>query len=223
MSEKSFPNIEFSRLRQLVVIDLPEKLDEVTYVANATNFRRALLSQHGKDDLNVRKLIQENEDTRLTFCGHSRFLFNDLRYIFPRSESRGSNQYKRDVKFLAREMIRRGFVSFSSPPHSQTLLSTTVLMLTKHRPSPPPSKRTSPTISASPSTNPRASTRYPSASFRQNHRTPRPGCAASPTPSTAPSSAPPKAISNPTRTSNSPMPTMADPVTSKKELNRQLP
>ncbi|KAK3168984.1 hypothetical protein OEA41_005432 [Lepraria neglecta] len=111
MAAKRFPHIEFSRLRQLVTIDLPEKLDEVTYVANATNFRRALLSQFGKDDLDVHKLIEENEDTRLTYCGHSRFLFNGLRYIFPKSELRGSNQYKRDVKFIAREMIRRGFAS----------------------------------------------------------------------------------------------------------------
>lgn len=119
MSAKRFPHIEFSRLRQLVVIDLPERLDEVTYVANATNFRRALLTQFGRDGLDVHKLIQENEDTRLTFCGHSRFLTNDLRYIFPKSELRGSNQYKRDVKFIAREMIRRGFVRdlpLLSPP-----------------------------------------------------------------------------------------------------------
>ncbi|CAD6582681.1 MAG: hypothetical protein ASARMPRED_001032 [Alectoria sarmentosa] len=109
MGATKFPHIEFSRLRQLVDIDLPEQLDEVTYVANATNFRRALLGQFGQDGLDVHRLIEENEDTRLTYCGHSRFLFNDLRYIFPKSESRGSNQYRRDVKYIAREMIKRGF------------------------------------------------------------------------------------------------------------------
>ncbi|KAL8748297.1 MAG: hypothetical protein Q9184_007420, partial [Pyrenodesmia sp. 2 TL-2023] len=118
MSAKRFPHIEFSRLRQLVAIDLPEQLDEVTYVANATNFRRALLTQFGRDGLDVHTLIQENEDTRLTFCGHSRFLTNDLRYIFPKSELRGSNQYKRDVKFLAREMIRRGFAFAAAIKHN---------------------------------------------------------------------------------------------------------
>lgn len=112
---KKFPQIEFSRLKQLVNIDLPGQLDEVTYVANATNFRHALLTQYGKDGLDIQALIEENEDTRLTYCGHSRFLFNDLRYIFPKSELRGSNQYKRDVKYIAREMIRRGFVSFPIP------------------------------------------------------------------------------------------------------------
>ena len=111
MASKSYKHIEFSRLRDLVSIQLPAQLEEVTYVANASNFRRALLNQFGKDDLDVHKEIAEQEDTRLTYCGHSRFLFNDLRYIFPQSESRGSNKYKRDVKFLAREMIRRGFVS----------------------------------------------------------------------------------------------------------------
>lgn len=118
MGATRFPHIEFSRLKQLVNIDLPGQLDEVTYVANATNFRRALLTQYGKDGLDIHKLIEENEDTRLTYCGHSRFLTNDLRYIFPKSELRGSNQYKRDVKYIAREMIRRGFVScpISPPP-----------------------------------------------------------------------------------------------------------
>ncbi|KAG8525197.1 uncharacterized protein KY384_008841 [Bacidia gigantensis] len=118
IGENKFPHISFSRLRQLVDIDLPERLDEVTYVANATNFRHALLSQHGKDELDVNKLIEQNEDTRLTYCGHSRFLFNDLRYIFPKSELRGSNQYKRDVKFIAREMIRRGYAFAAAIKHA---------------------------------------------------------------------------------------------------------
>ncbi|KAL9002748.1 MAG: hypothetical protein Q9188_004336 [Gyalolechia gomerana] len=107
MSAKRFPHIEFSRLRQLVVIDLPEQLDEVTYVANATNFRRALLTQFGRDGLDVHKLIQENEDTRLTFCGHSRFLTNDLRYIFPK---RGDLY----VTFLFSHSLPSSFTIFST-------------------------------------------------------------------------------------------------------------
>ncbi|KAL8788424.1 MAG: hypothetical protein Q9195_007303 [Heterodermia aff. obscurata] len=118
MSTTKFPHIEFSRLRQLVTIDLPDQLDEITYVANATNFRHALLTQFGRDGLDVHRLIEEDEDTRLTFCGHSRFLTSDLCYIFPKSETRGSNQYKRDVKFLAREMIRRGFAFAAAIKHS---------------------------------------------------------------------------------------------------------
>ncbi|MCJ1314532.1 hypothetical protein MMC25_008214 [Agyrium rufum] len=109
MGAKDFRHIEFSRLRDLVTIDLPTQLEEVSYVANATNFRRALLNQFGKDDLDVYKIISEHEDTRLTYQGHARFLASDLRHAFPKSETRGSNRYKSDVKFLAREMIRRGF------------------------------------------------------------------------------------------------------------------
>lgn len=116
MAAKEFPHIEFSRLRQLVIIDLPEQLEEVEYVANATNFRRALLDQFGKDGLDIHRLIEENEDTRLTCCGYLRFLTSDLRYIFPKSDLRGSNQYKRDVKFIAREIVRRGFVSIHDSP-----------------------------------------------------------------------------------------------------------
>ncbi|KAI4180083.1 MAG: hypothetical protein L6R41_007473 [Letrouitia leprolyta] len=118
LSARKFPHIEFSRLRQLVAIDLPEELNEVTYVANATNFRRALLSQYGDDGLDVHQLVRENEDTRLTFCGYARFLHNDLHEIFPKSEERSGSQYKRDVKLIAREMIRRGSAFAASVSHN---------------------------------------------------------------------------------------------------------
>jgi pyoverdine/dityrosine biosynthesis protein Dit1 len=46
--QKGFDHLEFSRLKDLAhVPNLPEKLEEITYVANATNFRRALLNQFG--------------------------------------------------------------------------------------------------------------------------------------------------------------------------------
>jgi len=110
--EKGFNHIEFSRLRDLATVpNLPEKLDEITYVANATNFRRALLNQFGNPDFNVEKEIREKEDTRLTYCGYTRFLENDLKYIYSEGSTRSSNGYKRDVKYIAKQMIMRGDVS----------------------------------------------------------------------------------------------------------------
>ena len=105
-------NITFTRLKDLVTIPgLPEQLDEISYVANASNFRRALLNQFGDPNLDVDQVIADDQDYRLTYSGYKRFLTNDLRFIFTRGEDRSGAQYKRDVKYLAKQMIIRGIVS----------------------------------------------------------------------------------------------------------------
>lgn len=110
--EKGFKHVQFSRLKDLVNLpDLPDVLNEITYIANATNFRRALVNQFGDPNFDANREIAEKEDTRLTYQGYSRFLDHDLRFIFLRSESRSGRQYKRDVKYLCKEMITRGDVS----------------------------------------------------------------------------------------------------------------
>ena len=108
---EQYEHIELSRLEDLVNIQLPAKLDEVTFVANATNFRRALMNEFGKDDMDVKEEIAKDENMRLSWCGHKRYLENDLRYIFPVSGKRTHNQARRDAKYLAGEMIKRSYVS----------------------------------------------------------------------------------------------------------------
>lgn len=107
---KSCTNISFARLKDILCMPLPNKLREITYVANCTNFRRVLLNQYSRVDLNIDKEIMNNPDTRLTYLGYRKFLEMDLKHIFPIGNNRGSNQYKRDVKYLAKEMIFRGYV-----------------------------------------------------------------------------------------------------------------
>ena len=108
---KGFDRIGFSRLRDLVDFPLPEKLEEITYVANATNFRRFLFNKYGKDDLDINHEIATNPDTQLTYLGYRRFLESDLRYMFPLGEGRSNHAFKRDVKYLAKQMLIRGHVS----------------------------------------------------------------------------------------------------------------
>ena len=110
-AEKGFSNIGFSRLRDLVSFPLPQQLDEITYVANATNFRRFLFNKYGKDDIDIDHEIVTNPDTHLTYLGYRRFLESDLRYIFPLGKGRSNHSYKRDVKYLAKQMLIRGYVS----------------------------------------------------------------------------------------------------------------
>lgn len=109
--DKKFNYIDFSRMKDLLEFPLPDKLREITYVANCTNFRRLLLNKYGRPDINIDQEIANNQDTKLTYLGYRKFLESDLRHIFPLSENRGSNAYKRDVKYLAKQMLIRGYVS----------------------------------------------------------------------------------------------------------------
>lgn len=114
--QKGFTQIDFSRIKDLVDFPLPEQLDEIKYVANATNFRRVLLNKYGKEDHDIDSEIAEKPDTLMTYRGYCRFLESDLQYIFPLQAGRTSNGYKRSVKFLAKEMLLRGYVRFLPPP-----------------------------------------------------------------------------------------------------------
>lgn len=109
--QKQFDHISFSRLQDLVKIPLQEELREISYVANCTNFRRQLLNEFGKDDLDIDHEIATNPDTKLTYLGYRRFLESDLKLIFPLQEGRANKAYKRDVRYLAKQMLIRGYVS----------------------------------------------------------------------------------------------------------------
>lgn len=114
--EKNFSHIRFSRLQDLVAVpQLPERLNEVTYVANSFNFRRELMNKYADPAFDVDKVIEENEDVLMTYLGYTRFLKSDLRYIFPSGPEKSMRQYKREVKYLAKQMIIRGNVSRFSP------------------------------------------------------------------------------------------------------------
>ncbi|KAJ5645675.1 transferase family protein [Penicillium longicatenatum] len=107
--EKGFNNISFSRIRDLLDFPLPEKLNEIVYVANCTTFRRLLLNKYGKDSLDINQEIATNPDTKLTYLGYKRFLESDLQYIFPRGQGRSAHSYKRDCKYVAKQMLIRGY------------------------------------------------------------------------------------------------------------------
>ncbi|KAL8992956.1 MAG: hypothetical protein Q9188_007456, partial [Gyalolechia gomerana] len=106
--QKGFNHVDFSRLKDLVNLPLPEKLEEISYVANATNFRRCLFNKYGEDNLDIDHQIATNPDTQMTYLGYRRFLESDLRYIFPLGNGRSNKAYKKDVKYLAKQMLIRG-------------------------------------------------------------------------------------------------------------------
>lgn len=108
--DQGLSHITFSRLRDLVAIDLPETLDEMTYSANATNFRRALVNTFGRPDWNW-ETFSQNEDVTLTYRGYLKFLETDLATVYPITETRTKTQFRKGLKYIAREMMARGDVS----------------------------------------------------------------------------------------------------------------
>ena len=54
-------------MKDLLDFPLPEKLSEITYVANYTDFRRSLLNKYGRPDLDTDHEIATNPDTKLTY------------------------------------------------------------------------------------------------------------------------------------------------------------
>lgn len=111
-AQKEFTHLAFSRLQDLVTFaSMPERLQEISYIANATNFRRFLFNKYGKEDIDIEQKIATDPDTLMTYRGYCRFLESDLQYIFVTGKDRTIKGYKRDVKYLAKQMLIRGYVS----------------------------------------------------------------------------------------------------------------
>lgn len=109
-AQRGYTRIEFARLRHLVAMDLPETLDEMTYVANASNFRRILLNTFRQPDWEWR-VVSQSEDVCLTYRGYIKFLETDLQHVYPITGERTRSKYKRGIEYIAREMMVRGDVS----------------------------------------------------------------------------------------------------------------
>ncbi|TKW52762.1 Spore wall maturation protein DIT1 [Colletotrichum tanaceti] len=108
-AEKNLTNIEFSRLQDLVHLpNLPGRLEEITYVANATNFRRALLNAFGRADYDPSREISQNQDTCMTYRGYIKFLETDLRHVYPVGEDRSKTKFKTGIEYISKQMLQRG-------------------------------------------------------------------------------------------------------------------
>lgn len=113
-AEKGLTNIQFARLRNLVSLDLPDALDEMTYVANATNFRRAFLNTFSEPGWDW-SVVSKNPDVCMTYRGYLKFLQTDLETVYPIGDDRTKSKFKRGLEYIAKEMMSRGDVSF--PKH----------------------------------------------------------------------------------------------------------
>ncbi|KAI1072912.1 hypothetical protein LB507_008975 [Fusarium sp. FIESC RH6] len=106
-ADMDFKNLFFSRLRDLVDIDMPKDLEEMTYVANASNFRRALLNTFSKPGWSWDQ-VRQMEDQCMTYRGYIKFLQTDLETVYPLDESRSKSAYKKGIEYIAKQMMARG-------------------------------------------------------------------------------------------------------------------
>lgn len=107
---KNFKHLEFSRLKDLVDAKVPNELDQIVYVSNATNFRLSLLSRFSNPDFDASLKIKDDEDTCLTYRGYIKFLSTDLQDVYPVGQERTKSQFKKGIEYVAKQMLFRGDV-----------------------------------------------------------------------------------------------------------------
>ena len=77
------------------------------YMSTVTEARKQLEAQFGDAYRDVRKLMKDDEDTMLTYCGFIRFLRTDLRYSTVAAHAKTSGDYRRVTKEVAMGMMMR--------------------------------------------------------------------------------------------------------------------
>ncbi|CAM1507716.1 Fc.00g045640.m01.CDS01 [Cosmosporella sp. VM-42] len=106
-ASRGFSHISFARLQDLVDIDVPKELDEMTYVANASNFRRALLNTFSRTGWSWDEVCQ-SEDACMTYRGYIKFLATDLENVYPVGNMRSKSKFKKGTEYIAKQMMARG-------------------------------------------------------------------------------------------------------------------
>lgn len=106
-------HVSFSRLQDLVTITLPDQLDKMTYVANASNFRRALLNTFGRPDWNW-ETASQREDVNLTYKGYIKALGIDLQNMYDIKEDASMAKFQQGIEYTAQQMLARGEVGIHS-------------------------------------------------------------------------------------------------------------
>lgn len=119
---KGHKHIIFSRLQDLVgttlldepgELDEPDELDELnemTYVTNASNFRRALLSGFGSPDWKW-ETASQREDVQLTYKGYIKALGIDLQHMYDFKDDENRTKFQQGVEITSQQMLARGDVS----------------------------------------------------------------------------------------------------------------
>lgn len=109
--DKEFTNIDFVHLRDILYTVNEVPLDAETYEKRAPQFREDLIRIHTPSDHDVNERIASDEDVCTTYRGYIKFLTKDLAHTM---EDSSKSQHKKKCEQIAKKMIVRGAVGYSS-------------------------------------------------------------------------------------------------------------
>ena len=107
-ASKGFHSIKITRVMDVLgLVDESQEMTKELYMSTVTEARKQLEAQFGDAYRDVRKLMKDDEDTMLTYCGFIRFLRTDLRYSTVAAHAKTSGDYRRVTKEVAMGMMMR--------------------------------------------------------------------------------------------------------------------
>ena len=116
MAAVKSPHIKFARLWDMLG-RVPDTFgaDKTYYHAHAGRIRGEIIAKYGDPSLDVRQLIEDDDDVRLTYCGYKKFLAKDLEHCVRPGTSVISQL---DTKALSKNQFDRKIVA---PTAKQTI------------------------------------------------------------------------------------------------------
>lgn len=106
-AEKGFHTIKITRVMDVLGLTEGQEMTKELYMSTVAEARKQLEAQFGDAYRDVRKLMKDDEDTMLTYCGFIRFLRTDLRYSTVAAHAKTSGDYRRVTKEVAMGMMMR--------------------------------------------------------------------------------------------------------------------
>lgn len=106
-ADKGFHTIKITRVMDVLGLTEGQEMTKELYMSTVAEARKQLEAQFGDANKDVRKMMKEDEDTMLTYCGFIRFLRTDLRYSTVSAHAKTSNDYRRVTKEVAMGMMTR--------------------------------------------------------------------------------------------------------------------
>ncbi|KAI1749747.1 Pyoverdine/dityrosine biosynthesis protein-domain-containing protein [Xylaria castorea] len=102
-------NIKLVRVMDLLGYTEGKTLDKTLYLSLVRRCRQELMASYGRTEEEVRKMMKDDQDTLLTYCGFIRFLESDLKFspITADSRAMSGHKYRKTVKKVAIQMMIR--------------------------------------------------------------------------------------------------------------------
>jgi hypothetical protein len=106
-ADRGFHTIKILRVMDILGLTTGQTMTKELYLSTVTEARHQLSLQFANASADVRKLIKEDPDTMMTYCGFILFLRTDLKHSSVAAHVKNSNDYRRVTKEVAMGMMIR--------------------------------------------------------------------------------------------------------------------